>query len=56
MAQDISKIEKESQVAKVKAHMTLLEEQEQEFDALPNILDDMEVEEGKKVEKTVAYV
>lgn len=49
----ITKLENESKIAKVKAHMTLLEEQEQEFDNLPNILDEMDVEVGKKVEKTV---
>ena len=34
--------------------MTLLEEQQQEYEDLPNILGEMDVDEGRKVEKTVS--
>lgn len=53
MIKDVEFIEVECHVVKVRAHMTLLEEQQQEFEDLPNILGDMDVEEGKKIEKTV---
>lgn len=53
MAKDIILLEKEGHIAKVKAHMTLLEEEQQQYEDLPNILDDMDIHEGKKVEKTV---
>ncbi len=36
--------------------MTLLEEQQQEYEDLPNILGEMDVDEGKKLEKTVSSV
>ena len=56
MIADIKKLEAEGHVAKVKAHMTLLEEEQKQFDELPNVLEDMDIDEGKKVEKTVSSV
>jgi hypothetical protein len=53
MIKDINMLETEGHVAKVKAHMTLLEEEQQQYEDLPNILDDMDLQDGKKVEKTV---
>lgn len=53
MADDIRKLEAEGHIAKVKAHMTLLEEEQQQYEDLPNILDQMDIQEGKKVEKIV---
>jgi hypothetical protein len=56
MVNDIKLLETEGHVAKVKAHMTLLEEEQQQYEDLPNILDDMDIQEGKKVEKTVGKI
>lgn len=53
MEADVIKLEGESHIAKVKAHMTLIEEEQQQFEELPNALDDMDILEGKKVDKTV---
>jgi hypothetical protein len=56
MINDVKKLETEGHIIKVKAHMTLLEEEQKQFEELPNVLEDMDVEEGKKVEKTVPFL
>lgn len=53
MLADFNKLNTEAHVVRVKSHMTLLEEEQQQFEELPNILEDMNVDEGQKLDKTV---
>jgi hypothetical protein len=46
-------LEEQGHIIKVKAHMTLLEDEQKQYEDLPNALEEMEVEEGKRLEKSV---
>ena len=54
MLTDLKKLNTEAHVVRVKSHMTLLEEELQQFEELPNILEDMNIEEGQKLDKIVS--
>lgn len=55
IVEHVKTINKQRQVLQIKSHLTLLEHEQKKMEELPEQFDELEIEAGKKIKKTVIF-
>lgn len=56
MKEELETIRKKMRVLRIKSHIIILEKEQQEFEELPQAFEEMEIEEGIKIDEKISLL